>query len=272
MAIKTSGQRPFPAVAIVLILLLACLFLGQRLIAPLLPGISGLAKVNPSLTILDIPVRVPFTVDLILVPGLFIILYTVMILVYPSRRGMPSLREVAQRQGAVFAGAFIFLICVTVGGLITYLVHDHLPQSIRNGISSLAINADISLPYTKYKTVHLQGNIPTLLCFIIGTAIFIAKISRTPQMFQTPQLTREQRMTPYARMMQERREQQRQGREQQRQKQEIQKAEKAARPKRVPAASGKRINKPSALTRLPGRCSNEPLLTLQPEAVNYRPM
>src|SRR6266568_1800131 len=92
MDIHTGQQRPFPAVAIVSVLFLLCLFLGQRWIANLFPGISGLARIDPSLTILDIPVRMPVTVDLILVPGLFILSYLVVILLYPSRSGMSSWR------------------------------------------------------------------------------------------------------------------------------------------------------------------------------------
>lgn len=203
----------------------------------LLPGISGLARIDPSLTILDIPVRMPVSIDLILVPGLFIIMYVVVILLYPFRSGMFSGREVMFRMGAVFSGVFTLLLCIGFGALISYLARGYLPKSIKNGMDSLAINADIHLPNAGYEVIPLRGNIILLVCFIIGAAIFIQRIRRTPSIRKVTRLTREQRRTPYERMLREKREQ-----------------EKRASPN------------------VPSMCCNHPLLTIRPEAVNYRPL
>src|SRR5882757_5039981 len=205
MDIHTGQQRPFPAVAIVSVLVLLCLFPGQHWIADLFPGISGLARIDPSLTILDIPVRIPVTVDLILVPGLFILSYLVVILFNPFRSGMSPWREAKQRLGAVFSGVFALLLCMASGALISYLARDYVPKSIRNGIDSLAINADIHLPYAGYEAIHLRGNVILLTFFFIGVAICVRQIKRAPGTRKVARLTREQRMTPYELMLREKR-------------------------------------------------------------------
>jgi len=222
-------------VAIVFVLVLLCLFPGQYWIARLLPRMSGLATMDSNLSILDIPVRVPVTIDLILVSGLFIVCYLIVILLYPSRSGIFG-KEIMQRLGAVFAGVFALLLCTASGVLISYLVQGHLPKSIHNVINSLAINADIHLPYSGYPVIRLHGDVLSLVCFIIGTTICIRQIKRTPKTRKVVRLTREQRMTPYERMLRERRELDKQ-----------------------------RANQ-SVL------CCNRPLLTIKPEAVNYMPM
>lgn len=257
MAIPTRGKkdRPFPALVIASLLFLACLFPGQHLISNLLPGISGRATVNPGLIIFDIPVHLPVAIDLILVPALFFLVYAVVILLYPSRRSVTTWRETIPRLGAALAGSFIFLFAAASGGFISYLVQDRLPKNVRNGIDSLGITADISLPFSAFKTMHLPGNIITLIGLIIGFALCIAKISRTPGTKKIAPLTREQRMTPYERMQREK-------------KQPVAGNKPAAinRPDtlRQPAA----INKPSTKA----RCQSQPLLTLEPEAVAYMPM
>jgi hypothetical protein len=241
MGIHTGQRRPFPAVAIVTVLGILCLFPGQRWITTQFPRIAGLARIDPSLTILDIPVPIPVRVDLILVPGLFIVSYLVVILLYPSRSGMFSLREALQRLGAVFAGVFALLLCMATGALISYVSRDYLPKSIRNGIDSLAINADIHLPYGGYENLHLRGDVILLACFIIGIAIGVYKIKRTPGKRKVVRLTSEQRMTPYERMLREKRELEKQ---------------RAAEP---------RITTPAL-------CRHHPVLTIEPEAVSYMPM
>jgi hypothetical protein len=257
MDVHTGQQRPFPAVAIVSVLGLLCLFPGQRLSANLLPGIAGLARIDPSLTILDIPVQIPVRADLILVPGLFILCYLVVILLYPSRSGMFSLREVIQRVGAVFAGVFAFLLCMASGALISYLSRDYLPKAIRKGNDSLGINADIHLPYAGYEDIHLRGNIILLACFIIGIAICIRQIKRAPGTRKVVQLTSEQRMTPYERMLREKRELE---------KPKAAEKQKAAEPRMTTPARSKQGKN------LPALCRHHPVLTIEPEAVGYMPM
>ncbi|HLZ85668.1 MAG TPA: hypothetical protein VKQ52_00455 [Puia sp.] len=229
--------------------------------AGLLPGISGLAAISPGLTFLDIPLRLPLAIDLILVPGLFLLAYMIILLVYASRRDGST--GFAQRLGAVFVGGFIVLFCTAFGFLLTYLMQDHLPLSVRRGMNSFGISADLYLPSARYKTIHLQGNFIALLCFIIGIALCIRKIKAPPVMQKVAPLTREQRMTPYERMMEEKR-------------------------KTAPAApkTPKTPKKPSPVQRKPSAahthnghtrnlrtpCYNQPLLSIEPEAVNYMPM
>ncbi len=240
MAIANGGQRPFPAVVIVVALFLVCLVPGQLWIAHLLPGIAGLAKIKASLIIRDISVPMPI-VDLILVPGLFILFYLVVILIYRGGLGRTVWGEIAQRFWAVFSGLFILLFCVALGGLISYLLQDHLTKDVRNAIDSLGANTEINLPYTGYKAIYLHGNLIALVCFVIGVALCIGKIKKAPVIRRTVKLTREQRMTPYQRMLREKRQQG------------------SAAPDRSP-------------NRSPSLCRSQPLRTIEPEAVNYRPL
>jgi hypothetical protein len=249
MATSGTGQRTFPALIVVCILLLACLFLGQvsqAWVARQFPGLSGLARLDPALIIMDIPVRLPITIDLILVPVLFLLAYTIVILLHPRRRELPH------RLGAIFSAMIIIGCCVAFGGLIAYLLQDHLPKEVRNGLESLGINTDIYLPYTAFKTIHLHGNVIALLSLTIGVAIAIGRINKAPASRKPTRLSRQQRMTPYERMLQEKHE--------------------PARP-----AASKPIQLNPTLPYAPNRpsralCQAEPLVTLQPEAVNYRPL
>jgi hypothetical protein len=261
MATSTAGQRTFPALTVVCILFLACLFLGQvsqLWMAHQFPGVSGLAQLDPGLIIMDIPVRLPVTIDLILVPLLFLLAYTVVILLHPRRRELPH------RLGAIFSALIIISCSVASGGLIAYLLQDHLPKQVRNGIESLGINADIYLPYTAYKTIHLHGNVIALFSLAIGVAIAIARINKVPASGKPTRLSRQQRMTPYERMLQDK--------------------YKPAPSKPVqPKPAQSRLAQPNStpplapnrpLTANPSRafCQPERLSTLQPEAVNYRPL
>jgi hypothetical protein len=120
MTTQAGGKRPFPAVVIVLLLFVACVFPGQGLITNSVPRIAGQATLTPGLTVLDIPVQLHFTIDLILVPCLFIVTYFLVILVESIARGVPVGYELVHRLGAVFAGTFLLLLCLTTGGLIAY--------------------------------------------------------------------------------------------------------------------------------------------------------
>jgi len=259
MATPTRGKkaRPFPALVIASLLLLACLYPGQYLISQLAPGISGQATISPSLIIFDIPIRLPFSIDVILVAALFFFVYAAVILVFPSGLGGTTWRQTLPRLGAVAVGMFFFFFAAATTGLISYLVHDHLPRNVRNGIDSLGIAADVSLPFSG--TVHLPGNVITLLGLIIGFAIVVAKIGSTPGKRKTAPLTREQRMTPYARM--------------QREKKLVTTDRHRASVKPATARSKKSTRQSPAkpITEKP-LCQNQPLHTLEPEAVAYMPI
>ena len=264
----TGRQRKFPAVAIVAILFLLCIMPGQALIANYLPKISGLAGINPSLVFLDIPAYLPVTIDLILVPGLFFLLYPFVILFYPSRPGISAGGQVIQRVGAVFAGLFALLFCVLSGGLIYYLVQDHLPMRVRNGIDSFGINADIHLPYPGYETIHLRGSAVLFVCFVIGMSICIQKIRKEPGMRKSVKLTREQRMTPYQRMLKEK--QPPTGTAAINTRTTAINTGKAA-INRNPVGVERRTTRPDRKS-IPHLCYSEPVMAFRPEAVAYMPI
>jgi hypothetical protein len=240
MATQTGGTRPFPAVVVVSLLFLASVYPGQGWIADKFPRFAGLATLTPGLTVLDIPLRLPFAIDLILVPGLFIIGYIVLILIASASRRVPLGLELTHRLGAVFAGSFLLLLCLAAGGLLVYAARTFLPYRILKGLESLGVDADLNTGFTP---VHLHGNIISLVALVVGLVLFLIRIKKAPLVKRTTQLTREQRMTPYQRMLQQKREQQN---------------VKPVRSQPAKASSS--------------RCRNQPLLSLQPEAVNYRPM
>jgi hypothetical protein len=248
MDVHPGQQRPFPAVVIVSVLFLLCIIPGQLLINTLFPEMFGHVGINPSLVILDIPNPLPVTIDLILAPGLFLLIYPLVILFYPSRPGISSWRQAIQRVRSVFAGLFALLFCMLSGGWIYYLTQDYLPRNVRNGINSFGINADIYLPYPGYDTIHLRGSMILLVSFVIGLSICIRKIRKEPAMRKAGRLTREQRMTPYERMIQEKR---------MKEKQMMQKVQ--------------TTQKAGIKNDRQGFCRNHPVMTFEPEAVNYMP-
>lgn len=205
MYMDTGKRRQFPAVAISAVLLLLCIILGQFWASKMFPNISGLVQINPSLIFLDIPTPLPFTIDLVLVLGLFLLIYPVVILLYPSRPGIPSWRQAILRARNAFVGLFALMFCMLSGGYIYYLLKDQLPMNVRNGIDSMGLNADIHLSYPGVEAIHLRGSLVLFVCFIIGLTICIRKIRKEPGMQKAGRLTREQRMTPYERMIQEKR-------------------------------------------------------------------
>src|SRR5436309_12628917 len=129
MDIYTSEQRRFPAAVTVVVLFILCVIAGQFWITKLYPSISGLVQINPIVVFLDIPVHLPIAIDLIVAPCLFLLIYPVVLLFYPPQR-----RRTIQRVRAAFTGLFVLLCCMLSGGLIYYLVQDHLSVQVRNGI------------------------------------------------------------------------------------------------------------------------------------------
>lgn len=255
MDIDTGKKRRFPALAISAVIFLLCIP-GQFWATKWFPNLSGLALINPSLVFLHIPTPLPFTIDLILLPGLFLLIYPVVVLLCTSRP-----RQAIQRARNAFVGFFALLFCMLSGGYVYYLLQDQLSPRIRNGIDSLGINADLHLSYPGLETIHLRGSMVLLVCFIIGLIICIRKIRKEPAMLAA-RLTREQRMTPYDRMIQEKRMMLKSG-----MKIKEQQADKGWQPV-YPAAM---TNRPdwNVHQRL---CYNQPVITFTPVAVAYMPM
>jgi hypothetical protein len=253
MARQTARQRrlpPFPALITASLLLAVCVFPGQRWLAACLPGLSGRATLDPGLAIFDIPLHLPLPIDLILVPGLFLILYSVAILTYTSRSHLPVWQNLTKRLGAVFTSVFIILFCVAIGASLSWLLHHYLPAQLPTGLTSMAVNADLHLPNAGFKNIPLHGDIFSLLGLLIGIVIGIRIMGKAPRLRRrTIPLTREQRMTPYQRMLEDRQLQHRR------------------REPVNPTTHKLRHYEPSH--RL---CRSNPLPSFQPEAVNYRPL
>lgn len=263
MSTQTGQQRRFPAVAIMVVLLALCIYPGQLLITKLIPTISGLAQLDPSIVFLDIPTNLPVTIDLILVPGLFLLLYPIVVLLYPLRPGILSWGQSMQRIKAAYLGLFILFCCVLIGGGIYYLAQNYLTTQVKNGINSIGFIADIHLASRGQETIYLRGSLVLLICFIIGLIICIRKIRKEPAMG----LTREQRMTPYERMLKERK----LSREQQR----MQEAE-----ERMGGYHPDKGQQPAALKQVShqperhgrsGFCDSQPVMRFRPEAIYFMP-
>ncbi len=242
MDVPQGKQRQFPAVTIVLVLLVLCIIPGQFWVAKQFPAIAGRVQISPGVVFLDIPVQLPVDIDMLLAPALFFLIYPLVIIFSPWRR------HVFQRVRAAFTGLFFLLCCTLAGGLIYYLVKDRLTTQVLTGINSIGLNADIHLPYPGYETIPLRGSLIVLVCFMIGLFIFFWKIRKAP----AEGLTREQRMTPYERMLQERR---LQGKQQQ---QPI--------IKEKPSVAIK-----ADYNRQSGVCYCQPVMRFKPEALYYMP-
>ncbi|WP_205511240.1 hypothetical protein [Longitalea arenae] len=259
----SAQHRRFPAVATVAVLFVLCIAAVHYVIAKELPAISGLVEIKPSLVFLDIPTPLPFVIDCILAPALFLLLYPLVLLFTPGRSA------IGQRLGAAVSGLFALLICMLAGGLIYYLVQDQLPLNIRNGINSMGIIADIHIPYPGFETISLRGSLILFICFNIGTFILVRKLRKEP----APGLTREQRMTPYERILREKRMQEKQMMEAGR---NVQTAgfnyHAQSKTHDIIEHGGKAVAAVQDSYRHQSAvCRSQPVLTIKPEAIYYMP-
>lgn len=146
---------------LVVILLLISILLEQA-IAGLCPWLSQLGGVRPMIVFLDIPLETPVAIDWLPVGFIFILFYSI---VSPSRG----------RAWAILGRWWLLLIFLLIGGGIYYGLSDFLPKTIRNGIDSFGMRADLILPYPSGETVHLQGSMIMLVFFILGWRLLINK-------------------------------------------------------------------------------------------------
>ena len=254
-----------------------------------------------NLIVLDSPIHLPVTIDLILVPALFILLYTLVSILYPTGHHLPLPKTFGHRLLSAFSATVILLVCVSIAGLISYVLDDHLPRDMRKGLDTLGMSADLYLQ--GYKPAHLQGNIIALLGLVAGIVMAVIRLSKQPPTKRTIPLTPQQRMTPYQRMLLE------QG---QRQPNRPAPAKSRPAPIDTPPPPVKRrptpvdnpptpaksrptpvttpptpattrsapitarpapvITRPTATISQRPLCYNKPLPTFEPEAVNYRPL
>src|ERR1700755_3190755 len=70
---------------------------------------------------------------------------------------------------------WLLLLFVLSGGLLYYSISDFLPKTIRNGIDSFGMRADLVLPYPSGETVHLHGSMVLFVFFFIGWRSLIRK-------------------------------------------------------------------------------------------------
>ena len=145
---------------LVVILLLISILLEQA-IAGLCPWLSQLGGVRPMIVFLDIPLEAPVTIDWLPVGFIFIIFYSI---IRPPRSGW-----------AILGRWWLLLIFLLTGGGIFYGLSGFLPKTIRNGIDSFGMRADLILPYPSGETVHLQGSMIMLVFFILGWRLLINK-------------------------------------------------------------------------------------------------
>ena len=279
-------RSSFPALVIAPLTLAVCIFTCHFWLTHWLPGISGRATVDPSLTIIDIPIQLPFSVDLILVSVLFIVLYSTIILVAASRANLVAGTQLKKRLGAIFISITLLIACLAVGNLLSWLLRAYLPAEVRNSLFTMAVSADFHFPYSDYATVPYRGDAFSFLGFLVALIISIRIMSKSPPNRPKFRLTREQRMTPYQRMLAERRN----GVISSSPDYSDTSAPTSGQPDASASMPHQHV---AAVPTLPtdnsiptleiprhhhhylpshGLCSNEPLRSLQPEAVNFRPL
>ena len=172
MNTHTGRKRPLRTV---LSLLLLSILVEKFWIADLFPWLSGVAGVNPIVVFLDIPVPLPVVIGLIPVAGVFSLLYLVVLISFHRGQGWPIYRK---RIWSALSGLSILLLCILTGGWAYYLVQDHLPRQVRNGIDSFGIHADLYTPYPDHELIHFRGGLFMLIGLLIGWRIFMKKVNR----------------------------------------------------------------------------------------------
>jgi hypothetical protein len=163
---------------LVVILLLISILLEQA-VAGLCPWLSQLGGVRPMIVFLDIPLEAPVTIDWLPVGFIFILFYAVVSLPRGEGAGNPAGNGNGAgtfgRGWAILGRWWLLLIFLLIGGGIYYGLSGFLPKTIRNGIDSFGMRADLILPYPSGETVHLQGSMILLVFFILGWRLLINK-------------------------------------------------------------------------------------------------
>jgi hypothetical protein len=150
---------------LVSILLLISILLEQYWIARFFPWIGGLGGFRPMIVFLDIPLALP-NIDWVPVSILFAVFYSIVISPELSRGGQRRL--VRAKVWRALTGWWLLLICILAGGGVYYLIQDYLPKPVQNGIDSVGLRADITLPWPSGEVVHLHGSMLLLIFFGLG--------------------------------------------------------------------------------------------------------
>ena len=128
---------------------------------------------------LDIPLPLA-NIDWIPVGFIFIFFYGLVISSEMNHRGLPPAALRRKKMAAALTGWWLLLLCMLAGGGLYYLVQDSLPRSVRNGIDSFGVRADITLPYPSGELVHLHGSVLLLLLTILGFRLLLKKTALPP--------------------------------------------------------------------------------------------
>ena len=150
---------------LVSILLLISILLEQYWIARFFPWIGGLGGFRPMIVFLDIPLALP-NIDWVPVSILFAVFYSIVISPELSRSGQRRL--VRAKVWRALTGWWLLLICILAGGGVYYLIQDYLPKQVQNGIDSVGLRADITLPWPSGELIHLHGSMLLLIFFGLG--------------------------------------------------------------------------------------------------------
>ncbi|HEY4062101.1 MAG TPA: hypothetical protein VGM30_09385 [Puia sp.] len=172
-----AGRRRSFLLAVLLLLL--SILLEQYWLVRLFPWLSGLGSIRPMVVFLDIPLEGP-SIDPVPVGILFSFFYSIVIAPGISRTGGsigPALRKKVR---AVLMGLSALLMCVLTGGGLFYLLQDMLPRTVRNGIDSFGVRADVYLPYPGEDRIHLRGSMVLLVCCYAGIRIWMWMMEEKP--------------------------------------------------------------------------------------------
>jgi len=178
----TTGRKG--SFLLVTFLLVIAILLEQFWLSRLLPWLGELGRVQPMIVFLDIPLRLP-VIDWIPVGAIFIILYLVVVSPELPR---PHRGTIIWNKGwSLFAGWWLLLLCIVAAGGLYYLVEDHLPRQVQNGIDSFGFRADIAVPFRE-DPINLHGGIIMLVALLIGGRAFLLR-THLPKPERIPEST-----------------------------------------------------------------------------------
>lgn len=161
------------------IILSVSILLEQYFITRLLPPLGQLGGLRPMIVFLDIPLPLP-NIDWIPVGFLFMFLYGMVISSELNNRGQAPRTLRRKKMAAALTGWWVLLVCILAGGSLFYFVQGFLPRTVRNGIDSFGLRADITLPYPSGELVHLHGSMFLLAFSGLGVRLLLKKTALPP--------------------------------------------------------------------------------------------
>jgi hypothetical protein len=150
---------------IVSFLLLLAVLLEQFWIARYFPLVEAAGSIRPMIVFLDIPLPLP-TIDWLPVTVIFVILYVIVITPGLSRTGERA--TLGKRVIKALVGWWLLFGCIAAAGGLYALVQEDLPKQVANGIDSVGLRTDLTLPYPSGELIHLHGSAIGLLFGLLG--------------------------------------------------------------------------------------------------------